>query len=118
MTARRRVGVALKSSGFSDETSLSSSTRKLGEVPVWAGAVVGFGAAAAAVVGAAAGAVVGAAGALVGLAAGAEVAAGAGGAVDAWVAVGAADGEHAATRVAALARPSSRKQVRRVTVPG
>ena len=32
-TARRRVGVALNNSGLSDATSLSSSMRKVGEVP-------------------------------------------------------------------------------------
>src|SRR5713101_5410022 len=62
-TARRRVGVALNRSGLSEATSLSSSMRKVGDVPVCAGAVVGL---------AAAGGVVGA-GALVGAAAGAVV---------------------------------------------
>src|SRR5258708_19627021 len=39
-TARRRVGVALNRSGLSEATSLSSSMRKVGDVPVFADAVV------------------------------------------------------------------------------
>src|SRR5579859_3291574 len=43
-TALRRVGVELNSSGLSDATSLSSSTRKVGDEPVGAAATVGAGA--------------------------------------------------------------------------
>src|SRR4030081_1520018 len=48
-TARRRVGVALNRSGLSEATSLSSSMRKGGDVPVCAGAVGGAAAGAAGV---------------------------------------------------------------------